>query len=79
MTRTEILNEFEHMSIRQQLELMSAALQILQKRFREMEQTKIVAPGKLPLAEAAHALRNDYMEDKELTSFTALDREDFYG
>jgi hypothetical protein len=78
MTQTEILNEFENLPVKQQLEVMVAAVQILQKRFREIDRPLRTATRNLPLTEAAKVLLADYQEDQELTSFTVLDGEDFY-
>jgi len=76
MTQTEILAEFQQMSIQQQLETLRAALEILESKIRHSEED---SSEKLPLAEAASLLRADYETDSELTSFTALDGEDFYA
>jgi hypothetical protein len=79
MTQTEILNELENLSVKEQLEVIAAAVQILQERFREIDRPVRAATKKLPLADAAKLLLADYVEDDELTNFTVLDGEDFYG
>lgn len=76
MTQSEFLNQFERMSIPQQLDLLKSAIQIVEKKFQQSERSE---SGKLPLDEAAKLLLQDYMEDENLTSFTALDGEDFYA
>lgn len=46
---------------------------------REMLDQQLAEHRKQELAAAAQALLQDYIQDKELTSFTALDSEDFHA
>ncbi len=46
---------------------------------REMLDQQLSERKKEELAAAAQALLQDYIEDKELTAFTALDAEDFHA
>ena len=77
MTQVQILDEFKQLSVKQQLDVLVTAVQILQDKFHELEQQETNL--KLPMAEAAQLLLQDYLEDEELTAFTALDGEPVYG
>ena len=79
MTRAQLLNEFRQYSPQQQLEVIQAALRILAEGLQAVDSYVNGKNGHHPLAEAAALLLNDYREDAELTSFTALDREPFYA
>lgn len=78
MTQTQILQELEKLSPRERLELIEAAVHLLQEDFREKEQKAILLRERPQLAKAAQALLSDYTEDRELTGFTALDGEVFH-
>ena len=77
MTQAQFLDEFKQLSVKEQLDVLVTAVQILQEKFQQLEQTE--ARHKLPMAEAAQLLLQDYLEDEELTAFTALDGEAFHG
>lgn len=66
MTQAEILYEFEQMSIEEQLEILRAALEIVESAFKRPHGGK---DEKLPLADAAKILLADYETDGELTVF----------
>jgi hypothetical protein len=78
MTQAQILNEFEQLSVEQQLEILAAAVRIIQRNVQHSDWPAPISNPKEQLAEAANALLIDYREDAELTSFTVLDGEDFY-
>jgi hypothetical protein len=69
MTQMEILQEFEGLSVDQQLETLRAALKIVETTIRRSQK---VNGEHLPLAEAAALLLADYNSDEELTSFTVV-------
>lgn len=75
MTQAEILYEFERMSIQQQLEILRAALEIVELTFKRPQ---VRNDEKLPLADAAKILLVDYETDGELTGFTALDGDEIH-
>ena len=77
MTRTQLLHELEKLSPRERLEIIEAAVHLLQEDLRTSEQKTTPLKEKPQLAKAAQALLRDYEEDRELTSFTALDGEAF--
>lgn len=79
MTRTEILEELKKLSANERLEVIEAALQLLQKDLQFIERPLTSSERKRQLAAAAEALRPDYAEDDELTSFTVLDSQDFHA
>lgn len=81
MTYTEILDAFNTLSLTERLTLMEAALQMIREELQQHEQLQLPAERERQaqqLAAAANALLPDYTSDRELTSFTALDGEDFY-
>ena len=78
MTQAEILDEFKQLSIKQQLEVIEAAIHIFQENFDAIAPLNVLTDQKADLSAAAGALLADYVEDKSLTDFTALDGEDFY-
>jgi len=79
MTQTEFLEELKKLSTRERLEIIEAAIHLLQEDLRQIEQPLTRLERKQQLAAAAEALLSDYTEDDELTSFTALDSEDFHA
>jgi hypothetical protein len=78
MTQAEILNEFKQLSIKQQLEVIEAAIRIFQENFDAIAPLNALTDQQADLSTAAGALLVDYVEDKALTDFTVLDGEDFY-
>lgn len=80
MTQTQLLDEFRHLSIPQQLETIQAAMQILAEQFSSKPESQMMGFEKrTTLSEAARLLKSDYLEDEELTSFGVLDGEPFYA
>lgn len=79
MTQAQLLNEFSQLSLPQQLEVIQGALHIMAQQFRSLQPHTNGHEDQKRLEEAANLLLADYMEDKELTSFTALDGEPFYA
>ena len=75
MTQNEILLEIRRLSPIEQLTLAETVLhwarENLQAPLSSVEDEQAMAV-------AAQALREDYLNDKELTAFTVLDGEDFY-
>ena len=79
MTQTKILEELKKLSPRERLEVIEAAIHLLQEDLQQIEQPLTPPERKRRLAAAADVLLPDYKEDDELTSFTALDGEDFHA
>jgi hypothetical protein len=78
MTYTEMLEALKNLSLTERLALMEAALQLMREELQQHEQPSIERNRAQQLAAAAKALLPDYTSDNELTSFTALDSEDFH-
>lgn len=80
MTQAQLLDEFRHLSIPQQMETIQAAMQILAEQFSAKPELQVSAIyERRTLYEAAALLKSDYLEDEELTSFGVLDGEPFYA
>ncbi len=79
MTRTEILEEFRKLSAKERLEVIEAALHLVQEDLQSIERPLTPPERTRQLAAAAEALRSAYAEDDELTSFTALDSQDIHA
>ncbi len=76
MQQAEILNEIIRLPIPERIAVIESVLISVRKELnlvdiphRDMKQQ---------MSEAAEALYRDYLENDELTAFTALDSEDFY-
>jgi hypothetical protein len=79
MTYTEILEALRKLSLTERLALMEAVLHLTRDELQQRQQPLPATFEKTEqLAAAAQALLPDYTTDTELTSFTALDSEDFY-
>lgn len=72
MSVVEIENELEQMSNAERLIVIEIATNLIRKNLTESGSGK-----KLSLETAAELLYEDYLNDKELTAFTALDAEEF--
>lgn len=79
MTQTQLLNEFGLLPLVQQLEVIQAALQIVAQQANAFDQRSNGHNKSKSLGEAARLLADDYRDDAELTSLTALDGEPFYA
>ena len=79
MTYTEMLETLKKLTLTERLALMEAVLHLMREELQQRPQ-QLPAPDERTarLAAAAQALLPDYTTDTELTSFTALDSEDFY-
>ncbi len=78
MTYTEILEGLKQLTPTERLTLMEAVLQLMREELQQHAQPTAAGDRAQQLAAAAQALLLDYTTDSELTSFTALDSEDFY-
>ena len=79
MTYTEMLEEIQKLTLTERLALMEAALRLMREELQQCpQQLSVLDERTARLAAAAQALLPDYTTDTELTSFTALDSEDFY-
>jgi hypothetical protein len=82
MTQAEILQELNKLTPAERLTIIEAALHLLREDLQQEEQDErplAQEERKQQLATAAEALLQDYVEDEELTAFTALDHEDFHA
>jgi hypothetical protein len=79
MKQTEILKELKKLSPEERLKVIDDAIHLLQEDLHQMEQPLTRMERKRRLSMAAKALLPDYKKDEELTSFTALDSEDFHA
>ncbi len=77
MTQSQLLNEFRRLPLQQQLDTIQEALRIVAQRLQLIEESHRNAERRQVLPAAANLLLADYLEDRELTSFTALDGEPF--
>lgn len=75
MRHTEILEALRQMSITERLAIAEAALQMI----REELQPPMPQSLDERMYVAAIGLLDDYLHDAELTSFTALDEENFHA
>ena len=78
MQYTEILEECKKLTLTERLALVEAVVQLMRADLQQIEQPLDKGGKAQQLAAAARLLRADYAEDSELTSFTALDSEDFH-
>jgi hypothetical protein len=78
MTYTEMLETLKKLTLTERLGLMEAALHLMREELQQREQPPATDEKTARLAAAAQALLPDYTTDTALSSFTALDSEDFY-
>ena len=78
MTYAEMLEELKKLTPTERLTLMEVVLQLMREELQHRVQPVAAGDRAQQLAAAAQALLLDYTTDSELTSFTALDSEDFY-
>jgi hypothetical protein len=79
MTQNQLLKEFERLPTNEQLEVIQAALRIVHKKWQQLDLHPVDSVDQRRLREAANLLRQDYEQDEELTSLTALDGEPFHA
>jgi hypothetical protein len=77
MTYTEMLETLKKLTLTKRLALMEAVLHLTREELQQREQQPAIYERTERLAAAAQTLLPDYTTDTELTSFTALDSEDF--
>ena len=75
MTQAQLLHEFGQLAVPEQLELLREALRLMQQSMPVNKPCSTGVPAKKSLSDAANLLFDDYANDAELTSFTALDGE----
>ena len=68
MKTVEIVREINKLNLNEKM----LVIELVLKNIR------LESDNKLSLAESASAMLSDYENDRELTAFTALDKEDFY-
>ena len=79
MTHTEILEQIKKLSTKERLEVIDAAIHLLRDELAQRVCPLSPEDRKRLLSQAADVLLQDYETDSELTSFTALDGEDFHA
>ena len=79
MTQAEILKELKKLSVQERLEIIDTVVHLLWQDLHQIEQPITRQEREKRLAAAAQLLLPDYKKDEELTSFTALDGEDFHA
>jgi len=77
MTQMEILEELKKLPTTERLKIIEAALHLVREDLQQIEQSPVYTQRKKQLSIAAEALRPDYVAGGDLTTFTALDGEDF--
>ncbi|HEY4688657.1 MAG TPA: hypothetical protein VIK33_05045 [Anaerolineae bacterium] len=77
MTQTEILEELKRLSTAERLEIIEVVLRLVREDLQHTEPALLYKQKKQHLSAAAEILRPDYVTDSELTTFIALDGEDF--
>lgn len=75
MTQREILTEIRRLTPAEQLAIAETVLHLVREELPSYTST---SDDELRLAQAAEALREEYLTNKELTVFTVLDGEDFH-
>ena len=79
MTQRQLINGFSQLTIQQQIELIQTELRLVGQQLQSIVQPQDGNEHRGDLCEAASMLLADYLEDRELTSFTVLDREPFHA
>jgi len=79
MTHVEILEQIKKLSLKERLEVIDAAIHMLRDELTPRLHLLTPQDRKKLLSQAADALLQDYETDRELTSFIALDGEDFHA
>ncbi|MFN3762209.1 MAG: hypothetical protein ACK4WK_03285 [Anaerolineae bacterium] len=74
-----MLEEFNRLPIPERLTIVESVLQGVREELQQASRRVSRAEWRYRLAMAAEALLPDYLENAELTAFTALDGEDFYA
>ncbi|MEQ8192262.1 MAG: hypothetical protein ABRQ39_30130 [Candidatus Eremiobacterota bacterium] len=77
MTQKQILEELKHLSNEERITILESTLSMIKEDLERRKEIK--EERKKRLTEAAEVMLEDYNNDKELTIFTTLDGEDFYG
>ena len=79
MTHAEILEQIKKLSLKERLEVIDAAIHLLRDELPQRVRPSTPEDRKKLMSQAADMLLQDYETDSELTSFTALDGEDFHA
>ena len=79
MTHAEILEQIKKLSLKERLEVIDAAIHLLRDELTQKVRPLTPEDRKRLLSKGADVLLQDYETDRELTSFTALDGEDFHA
>lgn len=79
MTPAEILEELKRLPATERLSIVEEVLHLTREEMQRESQATNWTEEQQQLARAARALLPDYSAGGELTEFTNLDSEDFYG
>jgi hypothetical protein len=78
MTQIEIIEELKKLTTMERLKVVETALHLIREELGQDEDRLSMADMKRQLRTAAESALIDYTTDKELTSFTIIDSEDFH-
>ena len=77
MTQEQILEELKHLSTEERLSIVESTLHRIREEISLANPARQTADQKQLLFKAAEDMAPYYVQDTELTSFSALDSEDF--
>ena len=84
MTKLELLDTLNSMTVSEQLEILEITSKLIRSRLSDARQNPIpdrvagTASERTDLENAAEKMRSYYVEGSDLTAFTDLNSEDFY-
>lgn len=78
MTEREIIEQLKKLTPAERLSVVEATLRSIREELPQVQET-LKRADKKRMAAAAEALLQDYTQGDDLTSFTALDSEDFHA
>ncbi len=79
MSHSEVLEQIKKLPLKERLEVIDATIHLLRDELTQRVRPLTPEDRKRLLAQAADVLLHDYETDSELTSFNALDGEDFHA
>ena len=79
MKPTEILEEIKKLKNKERLVIIEESLRLIREGLQGEEKPSYNTQRKQQLARAAKMLLKDYSANKELTTYTTLDSEDFHS
>lgn len=79
MTQRELIEQLKKLAPAQRLAIVEATLRSVREELASTQEPAAESERDRKLADAAKALLSDYAQGGDLTSFTALDSEDFHA